>query len=472
MENKQPLFIPESKRGHGLYVFCKKCNTNLIEYCKESGKSLKLCKHGELHYFKVYANVPGTKNQRKTKKLKTRNVEEAIIQAIEFNRQVKEGTHQIIENKVEKFEIIKEEQSQTQPKLLIHAMARYIGWLHNEGVPAHRIRERSGEHIKDVERAFKRLAECLKGKGYDLHNLSIDDLNDAMVGVVFSYLEEKKFSPRNFNKTIGYYTSFLKWYADEYNQPIKNFFERINRKKLNPNPEAITRKEYEALLNQIKPETGTKEYSWEARVRNVYRPWLKDGVRLGLETGRRREELINLKWDNIENSEGIQVIRVEDYKVNRIQNRTNEEKKFIYIPITESLKQLLNELGYEKNANTDSFILAQDIKISRTRVMSDILSRGFSHYYNQLNTGRKLTFKSLRKAYITNLELYMGNGNTKAITGHSDNGVIERSYIDKKEIAKAMRGFNVFSKESGRTSELNEIRNESIENQKLKSREV
>ena len=91
--------------------------------------------------------------------------------------------------------------------------------------------------------------------------------------------------------------------------------------------------------------------------------------------------------------------------------------------------------------------------------MSDILSRGFSHYYNQLKTGRKLTFKCLRKTYITNLEIYMGNGNTKSITGHSDNQVIERNYIDKKEIAKSAMNFEVFSKKVDRSNTLKEIRN-------------
>ena len=89
---------------------------------------------------------------------------------------------------------------------------------------------------------------------------------------------------------------------------------------------------------------------------------------------------------------------MEDYKVkNRIQNRiSDEEKKFNYIPITESLGKLLDELGYKKYLNTDSFILAPDIKISRGRIVSDTLSRGFSHYYDQLNTSRKLTFKSIK----------------------------------------------------------------------------
>jgi hypothetical protein len=134
---------------------------------------------------------------------------------------------------------------------------------------------------------------------------------------------------------------------------------------------------------------------------------------------------------------------------------------------------LLNELGYEKYKDTDKFILAPEIKNERNRVMADCLSRGFTHYYDQLNTGRKLTFKSLRKTYITNLQIYFsGNGDTKSITGHSDNQVIERNYIDKKEIAKAAQGFKVFSKEGERSDELKDARTVSRNITQEKNREI
>jgi hypothetical protein len=118
-------------------------------------------------------------------------------------------------------------------------------------------------------------------------------------------------------------------------------------------------------------------------------------------------------------------------------------------------------------ANGDDYLLAPDINISRKRVMADALSRGFYHYYQQLNTGKKLTFKCLRKTYITRPELFMGRGNTKAITGHSADQVIEQNYIDKKEIAKAAHGFIVFTEES-REEELKEIRTTKNETQSPK----
>lgn len=474
MENI-PLYIPPNKRVKGLVVYCYRCKTNISNgICKTTGKSIKQCPNGDRHAFKVYVHVPGTKNERKTKILDTRDVNEAIKMAIDFEREVKENRPRVNENIEKKTKTIKEEQKQGTPHFLVHALARYIGWLNNENVPAHLVRERSYDHIKDIERSFERLVECLKNSGYNLEALRVEDINDEMVGRIYSYLREKGFANRTFNKHFSFYTSFLKWYSEEYNHPIKNWFEKVTRKKLNPNPEAITQSEYQALLKQITPENGIKEYMGGVKsTRSMYRPWLTDGIRLALETGRRREEIVNLKWSCIQESDGVQYIKVEDYKVNRIQNRNSEEeKKFIYIPITNSLRDLLNDLGYKEYKNTDNFILAPEVKISRGKVMSDILSRGFTHYYQQMNTGRNLTFKSLRKTYITNLEIYMGNGNTKAITGHSDDQVIEKNYIDKKEMAKAARGFNVFSKEGERAVDLKDIRKATRSRNQQKEREV
>lgn len=59
-------------------------------------------------------------------------------------------------------------------------------------------------------------------------------------------------------------------------------------------------------------------------------------------------------------------------------------------------------------------------------------------------------------------------GNAKAITQHSDDAVIERYYLDKQVIAKAAKGFLVFSEEPERNKELTQTRN----NSKQKSNEM
>jgi len=473
MDNIKSI-IQKIKNVKGLFLYCPECNTTVIEHCKKTGKPLTQCIHKDKLRFKSIVSVPGTENDRRTKLHDAKNPDEGIFQHLEFKKEVKSGDHQRQDNGNFKENKITE-QDEWRPVLLVHALARYVGWLSNEGVPAHLVKIRTQDHIKDVERALKCLVACLKESGYNLSTLTIDEINNNLVGKVFLYLERRKFSSRTFNKYLSFYTSFLTWYDEEYDYSVRNYFARVVRKKLNPKPEAITLEEYEALLAIITPENGVIEYNNRIKpLRNIFRPWLADGFRLALETGRRREELINLKWNSIKKVNGTPIyIVVEDYKVNRIQNRIKEEeKKFIYIPITESLARLLKDLGQDKYEDTDKFILAPEVAISRKRVMADVLSRGFSHYYNQLNNGRKLTFKSLRKTYITNLELFMGRGNTKLITGHSDDHVIESSYLDKKEIAKAALKYKVFPEKDERSHDLSEIRREKEKKPKFKEREV
>src|SRR5665213_958596 len=183
MQDKKPLYIPPSKKWKGLTVYCYKCKTNMNEVCNENGKPLVKCPFGEKHAFKVYVHVPGTDNSRKTKKLETRDLNEAITQAIAFEKEVKGNTNaenkvnNAIENKESSIREIKRTDKNV-PQLLAHAMARYIGFLNNEGVPAHMRKERSSDHLKDVARAFKSLGQCFTDNGYNLSTLRVNELND------------------------------------------------------------------------------------------------------------------------------------------------------------------------------------------------------------------------------------------------------------------------------------------------------
>jgi hypothetical protein len=81
-------------------------------------------------------------------------------------------------------------------------------------------------------------------------------------------------------------------------------------------------------------------------------------------------------------------IESEDYKVNRAQaNLSDTSKKLIYIPVTKALKELILENGYDLYRETDNYLLAPG-KIKHRETLKNQMSKGFSHYYNQLNTGR------------------------------------------------------------------------------------
>ena len=66
--------------------------------------------------------------------------------------------------------------------------------------------------------------------------------------------------------------------------------------------------------------------------------------------------------------------------------------------------------------------------------MMDFMSKAFTHYYAQLNTGKKLTFYDLRKTYISHL--YASHGkDARIITGHSGDEVMLNHYIDGRVVA-------------------------------------
>ena len=461
----EPLFIPPAKRirGLGLCVFCYKCKTNVIDICHEKNVSLKKCPFGSSHVFKVYKYLPGT-TQRRTLKLETRDPNEAIKQAIDF------GEKTVSENNFVEPISTKNQASDNQQKshapLVADSIEEYITWLGGENVPEHLKRFRSAHHIGEVERKLRIFKKCLEKNGYDLSSLTMDELNDKIMGEFYQYLkEQERFGSNTFNKHLSYGTSWLKWFSNEH-YSIRNWFAPVKRRKSNHTPLAIMEEEYNTLLKKIIPENGIGQYSNGKEIQ-YFRYWLADVIRLGLETGRRREEILKLQFSGIECDKNgrPEFIKVEDFKVNRSQNRfTEEEKKYIKIPVTDSLYQLLLDLNYEKYKGTDNYILAPEEKRQRTKAMKDTISRGFAHYIKQV-TDRPLTFQCLRRTYITSLSLYLG-GNAKAITGHSTDAVIEGHYLVKDEIRRKAKGLSVFG--TVRNEELKEIRT----NSKQQNREV
>ena len=62
---------------------------NVYDICKQSGKPLRQCKHGDRHSFKQYVFIPGADGKRLTKTYKSRDINEVLPLAIEFEQQVK-----------------------------------------------------------------------------------------------------------------------------------------------------------------------------------------------------------------------------------------------------------------------------------------------------------------------------------------------------------------------------------------------
>ncbi len=159
----------------------------------------------------------------------------------------------------------------------------------------------------------------------------------------------------------------------------------------------------------------------------------------------RREAIVQMKFNGIiENSEGEPItIKVEDFKVNKSKNLTKKENvKYIYIPIIAPLKKLLFELGYEENKGKDMYILAPNETIQRDSMMT-LMSKSFTHYFNQLGTGKKVELYDLRKTYISHLYATYGD-KARIITKHSGMDVMLNHYIDQEVVSQVASDFGFF----------------------------
>ena len=70
------------------------------------------------------------------------------------------------------------------------------------------------------------------------------------------------------------------------------------------------------------------------------------------------------------------------------------------------------------------------------------MSKGFTHYWKQVDSDKKLQFRNLRKTYITRLNIYT-NGQADSITGHAGQEVIMKHYQSPKVISTVIEGFRM-----------------------------
>jgi integrase len=236
---------------------------------------------------------------------------------------------------------------------------------------------------------------------------------------------------------------------EEFDFNMKNPFTGFKPLRTAAKIATISKEEFHDLLKLLTPENGIHTFlerkTQKTFKKQYYKPWLKEAFLLALLTGRRREAIVQMKFNGIiENAQGEPVtIKVEDFKVNRSRSLTKkEEVKYIFIPIIAPLKKLLLELGYEENKGKDLFILAPNEKMSRDS-MKDLISKAFTHYFNQLGTGKKVELYDLRKTYISHLFASYGE-EARKITKHAGRDVMIDHYVDEQVVAEVAKDFEFF----------------------------
>lgn len=428
------LIIPKSKQIKSLYVFCNRCKIK----SKTKLKSTDKCNHpAESQKYKVLITIPGTKKMR-TRNLKTRNIDDAIIETLNFASQLEKNGFSRIE---------KENCVEVLPQDLIGCFGMYIDFLENKNVPAHQIKLRSSALIKQNVRYVKRFVSALKEAKIDVKNMRVSSINQNHVGIFCAYIINK-YNPANrtYNRHMDTMSEFFSYLIHSKEYVLTNQFSTklVNRRTTVSRIQAIKIQKFQEMQGVINKENGVQILSTGER-KHHYAEWLSQAFTLGLLTGARRDELMDMKFSDVYEENGKPIyIKKEDFKYNRSNNLTREEeKKYKYFPVFKDLLMFLNDEEYSKYKGSDRYIIAPNSKRNRN-TLKENMSKAFSHFYKIVDPENPLQFKCLRKTYITLLNNFTGD-EAHLLTGHSGQEIIMNNYHDQTVFNNAVMNFSLLN---------------------------
>ena len=405
------LTLPK-KPINGLKIFCKKCRQN------NTG-----CKHYEDQYYRLMVHVPGSKGNTKSKILKSRNYDDALIESINFKKSLSS-------NQYEDFESVE--------MTLLNGFIIYNRYINGE----HDIKQyqkplNTPEYIKEQVRAIKEFIKKIQEfRKRSSNEILITDINKEDISKYYGYCENK-FQPKTFNKRITELKRFFQYFIDCEDVEMKNPFNNVVKKRLvKKEPKVIPMDDFSRIIDSIEITDPLKKVGKE--IKNMYRPYLRNGFLLLLYTGGRFEDVVNMKWSDIKKEGDTEYFFVKNHKVNRLKKlkgltkEDNEEISYKMFTIFPEFMNLLIELGYEENKDEDSYVLNPNSNIKR-KTLSNQLSKSFSHYRDNAGISKDISLKNLRKTHITKLYEIVKE-DTRLVTDHTTDKVLREHYVDKQTL--------------------------------------
>ncbi|WP_413999140.1 tyrosine-type recombinase/integrase [Flavobacterium sp. W1B] len=407
------LVLPKNKYK-GIKIYCKKCKVDNPK-----------CKHFESFSYKVRVHIPGTQKSVKSKILKSKVYSDAVIEAINFEKYLEATNYQTI--------VV--DSTHGNDYSVIDSIIKYNHYLNGESEYAQFKKNVTNEHRKELIRFCKYFAKTLK-KNKNIESTRIIDVSRQDVSNFYSWADSH-YSPKTFNKCMNGVKGFFDFLIDIEEIEMKNPFRKYSRKQIRKaNIDSVTKEEFTAILDAVDTFSPFLVLGGRGERKNMFKPYLKDGFRLFLLTGGRREEIVDLRWSDIYVSvSGVKFFRIQNLKVERSLNMDGLYK---YIPINSDLFDLLIEMGYHEKKQTNDFILLPERKVQSKTIM-DSLSKSFTHYKNGAGIKKEISLKSLRKTYITWVHQVMQK-ETGLLTSHSTTKVLESYYIDPQILSVVEKG--------------------------------
>lgn len=393
----------------------KNPHTGLKIYCHRCKRDNPTCNHYDIFKYKVRIHVPGTQNKKVTKVLDAVNYNDAVVEAIALEKELKSNNYQ---------KIIMSEIGNDYS--ILDAVIRYNQYLSGNYEYSQFVKNVSEGHRKECIRFCKYFCNTFKGLK-NIETTRIVEVNKSDVARFYTWASIHYASEKSFNKCMGALKSFFKFLIDIEEIKMKNPFEAYETKKgTKKNIETLTKEEFLKIIDVIGVADPIVKLGGKGERKNMFRPYLAEGFKLFLLTGGRREEVVDLLWsDMLITVEGTKFFRIANKKVNRTKQT---EDYFKYMPINEDLFALLNELGYQEKKNSNDYILFPERTVKTQTIMND-LSKAFTHYTKEALINKRISLKNLRKTYITWVNRSMGKS-TGLLTSHSGEQVLKDHYID------------------------------------------
>jgi integrase len=367
----------------------------------------------------VRIHIPGNSKSIRTKFLVADNYNNAVAECVDFERELKSNGY---ERMAVTF-------SQTSTDYNIgDAVIKYREYMSGKSKFAHLKKNVSEEHIDECVRYCKKFVENLSLT----KNLKRTRPTDVLTEDVSNFYlwAEENYSSKTFNKCFIAVRAFFEFLIEIENINMKNPFRKFVPKSVTPSSiDIITEDEFNQVLAAVDTFNPFIILGGKGEKKNLYKPYLKDGFKLFLLTGGRREEVVDLKWSDIYSTpQGVKLFIIDNLKVKRMKKNNKECKK--YIGINVDLEDFLIELGMNEKIGTDEYILYPNRTSTTKTIMTD-LSRGFSHYKEGAGIKKDISLSNLRKTYLTWHHQVLGD-DTGLVSSHSTTQVLEKYYLDPK----------------------------------------
>lgn len=434
----------EYKKFKGLHIVCKGCGKSI----EINQSEYKGCKHPiEKQKYKAVIRHNGT---RKTKDLKSLEYDEAVKELLDFKHELsnpikiskpkKQGNSKQL--KISNLDEVKHEK-------FIDCCLMYSDYLENVDVPYFEQRVRSKAYIRDTIGYILKFRDYLDKQGYNTDKLTIYQIDKHIVGNYFEYLSKACNSLATYNHHVRTLKSFYKFLIEKKGYELFNPMQFAKLKHVTINTISVDDNDFDRILNCI-DETQEKDsiHTYKNGVtKKMYRPHIKSAIELVAYTGMRLVEALSIKFcDIITNENGeIEYVKGIDIKFEKAHNHDKSKPiKYVPIPVTPELEDLLNRLDYTSYLGQDRYLIAADENISR-ETLAKQLSHSFGFYRDKAGVTAKIGLKHLRKTFLTKIQI--ATGMVTSLGYQKTASVIEKNYLDKGRIAKSVKekGFKLFN---------------------------